>query len=74
MKKLFSSRLAVAVNAAFVATVVLSACANPAEKSDKQNLSSEEAARLATEKREADQKRARAGQHRQLPSGVCGQQ
>lgn len=72
MSKLFSSRLAAAVNATFVATVVLSGCANPAEKSDKQALSAEEAARAAAEKREADERRARAV--RPVPSMVCGQQ
>jgi hypothetical protein len=67
MKKLFSSRLAVAANAAFVATAVLSGCANPPEK---KNLSPEETARLAEEKKEADDKRAQAIRNR-IPSNMC---
>lgn len=67
MKKLFSSRLAVAANAAFVATVVLSGCANPP---DQKNLSPEEKARLAAEKKEADEKRDNAIRNR-IPSNTC---
>lgn len=73
MKKLFPSPLAVAVNAAFVATVALSGCANPPERAEKQNLSPEETARLAKEKQEAADKRSREAQQRQIPAGICGQ-
>lgn len=77
MNKLLSTPLAVAVSAAFVMTVSLSSCAtNPAQEktaSNQQNLSPEEAARVAAEKkRAADQKRARAVQGPQAPSGGCG--
>lgn len=78
MNKLLSTPLAVAVSAAFVMTVSLSSCAtNPTQDkaaSNQQNLSPEEAARVAAEKkRAAEEKRARALRSPQVPSGSCGQ-
>lgn len=74
MNKLLSTPLAVAVSAAFVMTVGLTSCAATPTKETaitQQNQTPEEAARAATEKKKADEKK-RVREMRKLPSGGCG--
>ena len=76
MNKLLSTPLAIAVSAAFVMSVSLTSCANnppQAEATTQQNLSPEEAARIAAEKKKAaEKKRAQQLQSAPRPSGGCG--
>lgn len=75
MNKLIATPLAVAVSAAFVMTVSLSSCAtNPTKEtaSAQQNLTPEEAARVAAEKKKAaEKKRERELRNSNTPSGGC---
>lgn len=76
MNKLLATQLAIAVSAAFVMTVNLSACSTTQTKeiaSAQQDLTPEEAAIAAAEKKKADRKR-RETEFRapNTPSGGCG--
>jgi cell division protein ZapA (FtsZ GTPase activity inhibitor) len=76
MNKLLATQLAVAVSAAFVITVNLSACSTTPKKeiaSAQQNLTPEEAAIAEAEKKKADKKkRERELRNSNTPSGGCG--
>jgi hypothetical protein len=73
MNKLLSTPIAMAVSATFLVAVNLTACTST--KVDSSQITTEEAARIAAEKKRAAERRraqSQQSQHYQHSSGSCG--